>query len=210
MEQTQNINTKIKKILYGSEKRALSAGQIAEEVEFSRQYVDRQLRRMAENNQYVGRVELGPSVGYYWIHDSIELLDADFEGWRIGRPVSKSPMPVPCLACGHKLSAGDDVLVIFERPTYQWEVVQTVCADHLDEERIDNYIDAFLPDGYFSESVEDVVIGFAAVYGTLTEGIFEDQRSGREFGTHIIEDVSVLQLIRPRETPVGPDFEVNS
>lgn len=207
MVSKRNIGTEVRQILYESDKHALSAQEVADEIEdCSRQYVDRHLRSMAEGSGSIKRVELGPSVGYYWDHDSIELLESDFEGRSINRPTAREPMPVLCMGCERTLGVDDELLTIYERVNHTWELVQTACSDHLADERVDNLVQALLSERYISDALEDVGMGFAVVLGTLSEGSIYDRENDRTMYTHVHEDVSVLQVLRPRGLSIGPEF----
>lgn len=204
---TKNIGTEIRKILYKSDKHALSAQDVADEIDdFSRQYIDRQLRSMAEGSGSIERIKIGPSVGYYWNHETLELLDSEFDGQSIVRATFRSPLPVQCMACERELVEEDEIVVIFETSGHEWHLVQHVCADHLEEERVDNFIQHFLPEQYLSDGLEDIGMTFVAVFGIVGEYEFTDRESGREMQTYILQDTAVLQYLRPREFSVGPEF----
>lgn len=210
MESQQNIHGRIWEILYESDEHALSAQDVADELgDYSRQYVDRQLRRMAKQQDNVGRVEIGPSVGYYWNYDAIDMLDSTFEDWGLMRPTVENPLPVPCMGCDQQLTEDDQVVVVFERPKHLWEMVQTACTDCLEDEHLEGLIQASLTERYVSDAIEDVEMPLVAVHGSLVEQSFEDQNSGRELVEYRIQDTTVLQLIRPPEFSVVPEFSLS-
>lgn len=206
----RNIPEEIWRTLYESDKRVMSAQDVADEIDdVSRQYTSRKLNQMAENSRDIERVEIGPSVGYYWDRDPLDDLGRQFNGHSLLRATSGRPISVPCSECETQLEAGDDVVVLYERHGSEWERVEMHCPDCLSDIREDELLESLLAESYIADALEDVNMAFMCVRGTLEEYSFVDGDTSRELSTYVLDEVDVLQMVRSREFELGPEFSTD-
>lgn len=189
-------------ILRESEKPVMSAQDVADEMdEYSRQAIGKHLRKIVKRTESVERVEIGPSVGYYWNYAGTYHLDKVFNGLPLTRPTGGSAMPI--ITKGNEtLEAGDSVIVILERvesnpkmgPRYGWNVVEHVGINILnntpERELIHTVLSNYLTDGMSG-------MAYIAVQGTIDEVNY--QEDNRELSTHVLTNPSVVQYINPAE-----------
>ncbi len=189
-------------ILRESEKPVMSAQDVADELdEYSRQAIGKHLRKIVKQTESVERVEIGPSVGYYWNHAGTCHLDKVFDGLPLTRPVGGGSIPV-VTKNNEILEAGDSLIVILERvgsqpkmgPRYGWEVVEYIDMDILHDTPERELIQTVLA-SYLTEGLSEMA--YIAVQGTIDE--VQYQEDGRKLSNEVLTNPSVLQYINPVE-----------
>lgn len=190
-------------ILRESEKPVMSAQDVADEMdEYSRQAIGKHLRKIVEQTESVERVEIGPSVGYYWNHAGTYNLDKVFDGLPLTRPVGGgSGSVVPVVTKNNEiLETGDSLIVILERlqskvaPRYGWDVVEYISMEVLHDTSERELIQTVLS-SYLTEGISEMA--YIAVQGTIDE--VQYQEDGHKLSCEVLTDPSVLQYINPVE-----------
>lgn len=189
------VRSEVVDTLHESDARVLSAQNVADTLGYSRQYIDRILRELADSDDRVGRVEIGPSVGYYWRDNELQQMDQSFEERKLTGGYGRS-MPVVCNRCESVVSPGDELVSVFERVQSDWEVHTVVCADCVSEQP-GQLIQSLLPPEYVSSAAEEQLLDFAAVRGTLQKRTYEyDEKPNVE--ASVLTETTVQQLVRNR------------
>lgn len=124
----RNLDTAVQHILRVTGRRALSSSQVTDQldVDYSRPSIDRTLRRLAGKGT-IGRVELGPSVGYYLEEDPIQRMGDWVEGIEVSQVGWSAG--VPCIECEQSVVDGDSFDLVFEWLPDHWAAVEGICPD---------------------------------------------------------------------------------
>lgn len=141
-----------------------SAKDLAEEFGYTRQHIDSKLRSL-HNTGRVEMIEVGPGVGWYVDYPGITEIEKELTG----RSIMRYTSVVPCRACPEQLGDGDNAILLFEQvggSGTDWEVIDGVCADHLDQERdITSLFDGM--ESYIQDGIYNTNMCFAFAEGKL-------------------------------------------
>lgn len=153
----------------------VSARDIAEELEYSRQYIHRLLRQLHEDG-YVQKVELGPSLGWYVKRDYIKYIEMRMEG------ANYEKMITVCSQCEEPLGYNRTVygLLYRESDDRNWRVIDLICNRH-------SFEDTTSLIGKFSISNDEIA-------GAMRSGSSFAIVSGLDKYQNELNEVSLLQL----------------
>ena len=176
-------------IVQTAETPVVSAQYVADEMEMSRQYANRELNEALEQGE-LKRVQIGPSYAWYSDSNWEEQLEKEFEG------IGLSPHPIVCNQCPEWTEEGDRILAWFEKldPRENWDMFDIVCSEHVEhplearEEAARSQI--------LKESLSDYDTSFAFVELTVGEEVAV-QDDGREVEWFVGTDPDLVELIRP-------------
>ncbi len=178
-------------ILGSSEEPVMSAQQIADQTNVSRQRVHSMLQSM--EGEMVERVKVGPAVGWYIRGYRDASLESMFEEHGLA-----STGFVPCPECHEVIDDGERVAVSFERHhgAYEWDVRETICYEHIEDEV--EFLESF-PHGYIgAEQVRDYDMSHAVVTGWVEMREVE-RENGQVVETPVITDVTLRELLRAED-----------
>lgn len=192
MGKGQDLDSAIQDILRTTEQRALSASQITDRLnnEYSRQYIDRTLRRLSGRGT-IGRVELGPSVGYYIVEDPIQRIREHLEG--IGVDRAGWSLGIPCIQCGEFVADGESIDLLFEWLPDHWTVEAGLCSDCRDG----STTAIQLCSAKFLGQARQHGSNYVTVRGLLEEQ--DTKLEGREVSHHAITNVQILEILPSSE-----------
>lgn len=188
----------------------MAASDIADELGFTRQAVDRRLRALHDHGR-VDRVDVGPSVGWYCRTLAIDQLRNEIDGTVV---VDQEDRERPCDECGRLLGAGETVFALLQHRDGQiqplWEPVlircdfndpETFVPDSENIELLDRFTSGDMHAGRELRSGSTLVLAV----GTLERRTLTFQKVGMTQEVLVLTDIYVREVLRNRRRAAGDE-----
>lgn len=169
-----NSLNKIEEAVRDADEHVLSAEEIASRIGMTRQYVH---KRLSDSDTAVERVEIGPSVGYYWDRTGIEIIENELDGHALNYGKTEESPYLSCKKCGREMYDNDPCIVSFYKlaRNLSWLAAGQICTSHSNLD-IEDIPEVSMDDPTL-EKCKEMEFPIAVAEGKLSKFAYDDPSS---------------------------------